>query len=143
MDWMVKRSGTSYNGNEDGCVRLRGLPFECSKEEIAQFFTGECHQVSRFWVYCCVFFLQFCVKALVSLFYLITVTSLRVTCVGLVTNLKRVVYLGRVGDSTQWDNAADRLLGAQLRGGLRTIREQGSGGTGSRETQGKNRTQVG
>lgn len=57
MDWMVKRSGTSYNGNEDGCVRLRGLPFECSKEEIAQFFTGECHQVFIFvWVYCCVFF---------------------------------------------------------------------------------------
>ncbi|KAL1501944.1 hypothetical protein ABEB36_007170 [Hypothenemus hampei] len=40
MDWVIKRSGTSYNGNEDGCVRLRGLPFGCSKEEIAQFFTG-------------------------------------------------------------------------------------------------------
>lgn len=40
MDWVVKRSGTSSEGNEDGCVRLRGLPFGCSKEEIAQFFTG-------------------------------------------------------------------------------------------------------
>lgn len=40
MDWVIKRSGTSYGANEDGCVRLRGLPFGCSKEEIAQFFTG-------------------------------------------------------------------------------------------------------
>ncbi|KAF7268050.1 heterogeneous nuclear ribonucleoprotein glorund [Rhynchophorus ferrugineus] len=40
MDYVIKRCGTSYNSNEDGCVRLRGLPFECSKEEIAQFFTG-------------------------------------------------------------------------------------------------------
>ncbi|KAH1001281.1 hypothetical protein HUJ04_013512 [Dendroctonus ponderosae] len=40
MEWVVKRSGTPYNGNEDGCVRLRGLPFGCSKEEVAQFFTG-------------------------------------------------------------------------------------------------------
>ncbi|CAG9763800.1 unnamed protein product [Ceutorhynchus assimilis] len=39
MDWVVKRSGASYDGNDDGCVRLRGLPFGCSKEEIAQFFT--------------------------------------------------------------------------------------------------------
>ncbi|KAK9887206.1 hypothetical protein WA026_021049 [Henosepilachna vigintioctopunctata] len=40
MEWMVKRSGPSYGSNNDGCVRLRGLPFGCSKEEIAQFFTG-------------------------------------------------------------------------------------------------------
>lgn len=40
MDWMVKRSGPSFGCNDDGCVRLRGLPFGCSKEEIAQFFTG-------------------------------------------------------------------------------------------------------
>lgn len=41
MEWVVKRSGPSYGCNEDGCVRLRGLPFGCSKEEIAQFFTGK------------------------------------------------------------------------------------------------------
>lgn len=41
MDWVVKRSGSSFSGNEDGCVRLRGLPFGCSKEEIAHFFTGK------------------------------------------------------------------------------------------------------
>ncbi|CAH0559214.1 unnamed protein product [Brassicogethes aeneus] len=40
MDWVVKRNGPSNGTNDDGCVRLRGLPFGCSKEEIAQFFTG-------------------------------------------------------------------------------------------------------
>lgn len=40
MDWVIKRSGSTYGAIEDGCVRLRGLPFGCSKEEIAQFFTG-------------------------------------------------------------------------------------------------------
>lgn len=28
-------------GSCEAVVRLRGLPFGCSKEEIAQFFTGE------------------------------------------------------------------------------------------------------
>lgn len=40
MEWVIKRCGPTYGSNEDGCVRLRGLPFGCSKEEIAQFFTG-------------------------------------------------------------------------------------------------------
>lgn len=44
MEWMVKRSGPSSNSTastDDQCfIRLRGLPFGCSKEEIAQFFTG-------------------------------------------------------------------------------------------------------
>lgn len=41
MEWVVKRSGLNMeNVMDDGCVRLRGLPFGCSKEEIAQFFTG-------------------------------------------------------------------------------------------------------
>lgn len=43
MEWVIKRSGPTYGSNEDGCVRLRGLPFGCSKEEIAQFFTGIIH----------------------------------------------------------------------------------------------------
>lgn len=39
---MVKRSGLNLeNAMDDGCVRLRGLPFGCSKEEIAQFFSGK------------------------------------------------------------------------------------------------------
>ena len=41
---MVKRSGppnAAAPSSDDDCfVRLRGLPFGCSKEEIAQFFTG-------------------------------------------------------------------------------------------------------
>lgn len=42
MEWVVKRAGFGGSGGEDdGCVRLRGLPFGCSKEEIAQFFSGE------------------------------------------------------------------------------------------------------
>ncbi|XP_045104186.1 heterogeneous nuclear ribonucleoprotein H2-like isoform X2 [Portunus trituberculatus] len=41
MEWVVKRAGFGASGGEDdGCVRLRGLPFGCSKEEIAQFFSG-------------------------------------------------------------------------------------------------------
>jgi len=42
MEWVVRRSGSgSENALDDGCVSLRGLPFGCSKEEIAQFFTGK------------------------------------------------------------------------------------------------------
>lgn len=41
MEWVIKRSGSTSNSNDDGIVRLRGLPFGCSKEEIAQFFTGK------------------------------------------------------------------------------------------------------
>lgn len=41
MEWVIKRSGLNLeNVMDDGCVRLRGLPFGCSKEEIAQFFSG-------------------------------------------------------------------------------------------------------
>lgn len=41
MEWVIKRSGLNLeNAMDDGCVRLRGLPFGCSKEEIAQFFSG-------------------------------------------------------------------------------------------------------
>ncbi|XP_043912903.1 heterogeneous nuclear ribonucleoprotein H3 isoform X2 [Protopterus annectens] len=40
-DWVVNHSGPNETGNSsDGTVRLRGLPFGCSKEEIVQFFTG-------------------------------------------------------------------------------------------------------
>ncbi|GAB6018881.1 Heteroproteinous nuclear ribonucleoprotein H2 [Chamberlinius hualienensis] len=41
MEWVIKRSGMHQEGAlNDGCIRLRGLPFGCSKEEIAQFFAG-------------------------------------------------------------------------------------------------------
>ena len=41
MDWWIKRAGPGHmTGSNEAVVRLRGLPFGCSKEEIAQFFTG-------------------------------------------------------------------------------------------------------
>ncbi|KAK7502353.1 hypothetical protein BaRGS_00006306 [Batillaria attramentaria] len=40
MDWVIKRAGMDSNNMSEAVVRLRGLPFGCSKEEIAQFFTG-------------------------------------------------------------------------------------------------------
>ncbi|XP_041742581.1 heterogeneous nuclear ribonucleoprotein H isoform X3 [Coregonus clupeaformis] len=41
MDWVMKHTGPNCPETEgDGLVRLRGLPFGCSKEEIVQFFTG-------------------------------------------------------------------------------------------------------
>ncbi|XP_017274313.1 heterogeneous nuclear ribonucleoprotein H3 isoform X2 [Kryptolebias marmoratus] len=40
MNWVLKRSGPPPD-NCNGCVvKLRGLPFGCSKEEIVQFFSG-------------------------------------------------------------------------------------------------------
>ncbi|XP_023677279.1 heterogeneous nuclear ribonucleoprotein H3 isoform X1 [Paramormyrops kingsleyae] len=41
MDWVLKRCGPSDYDSCSGCMlRLRGLPFGCSKEEIVQFFAG-------------------------------------------------------------------------------------------------------
>ncbi|XP_035290231.1 heterogeneous nuclear ribonucleoprotein H-like isoform X4 [Anguilla rostrata] len=41
MDWVMKHTGPNSPETEgDGLVRLRGLPFGCSKEEIVQFFSG-------------------------------------------------------------------------------------------------------
>uniref|UniRef100_H3A5M1 RRM domain-containing protein n=1 Tax=Latimeria chalumnae TaxID=7897 RepID=H3A5M1_LATCH len=41
MDWVLKHTGpNSPDSANDGFVRLRGLPFGCSKEEIVQFFSG-------------------------------------------------------------------------------------------------------
>ncbi|XP_069774174.1 heterogeneous nuclear ribonucleoprotein H3-like isoform X2 [Narcine bancroftii] len=41
IDWMLKNANPSQtDSTSDGTVRLRGLPFGCSKEEILQFFTG-------------------------------------------------------------------------------------------------------
>lgn len=41
MEWICKRMGQPPDRGNEAVVRLRGLPFECSKEEIAQFFTGK------------------------------------------------------------------------------------------------------
>uniref|UniRef100_A0A671MMD4 Heterogeneous nuclear ribonucleoprotein H3 (2H9) n=1 Tax=Sinocyclocheilus anshuiensis TaxID=1608454 RepID=A0A671MMD4_9TELE len=41
MDWVLKRSSPTDYDSSSGCMlRLRGLPFGCSKEEILQFFSG-------------------------------------------------------------------------------------------------------
>ncbi|XP_056140657.1 heterogeneous nuclear ribonucleoprotein H1, like isoform X2 [Lampris incognitus] len=41
MDWVLKHTGPGCPEPEgEGLVRLRGLPFGCSKEEIVQFFSG-------------------------------------------------------------------------------------------------------
>nr|KAF6477656.1 heterogeneous nuclear ribonucleoprotein F [Molossus molossus] len=41
MDWGLKRSGpSSGDAAQDGFVRLRGLPFGCTTEEVVQFFSG-------------------------------------------------------------------------------------------------------
>uniref|UniRef100_A0A8C9LT06 RRM domain-containing protein n=1 Tax=Piliocolobus tephrosceles TaxID=591936 RepID=A0A8C9LT06_9PRIM len=41
MDWVLKHTGpNSPDAANDDFVRLRGLPFGCSKEEIVQFFSG-------------------------------------------------------------------------------------------------------
>ena len=42
MDWVVKRSGLLVEDSaDDACIRLRGLPFGCAKDEIAKFFDGK------------------------------------------------------------------------------------------------------
>ena len=53
MQWVLKRQSgggdgfrngggeDDLGGQEKGVVRLRGLPFECSKEDIRDFFRGE------------------------------------------------------------------------------------------------------
>jgi len=40
MDWVVQRNAQGSGDNEDAVVRLRGLPYGCSKEEVAHFFAG-------------------------------------------------------------------------------------------------------
>lgn len=42
MEWVVKRSGLLVEDSaDDACIRLRGLPFGCAKDEIAKFFDGK------------------------------------------------------------------------------------------------------
>ena len=40
MEWACKRAGASSDENDNRVVRLRGLPYGCSKEEVANFFKG-------------------------------------------------------------------------------------------------------
>lgn len=40
MEYVVGKSGPNPTQSNEGVLRLRGLPFGCSKEEIVQFFSG-------------------------------------------------------------------------------------------------------
>ena len=40
-EWVCKRMGQPQDKGDESVVRLRGLPYEISKEEIVQFFTGK------------------------------------------------------------------------------------------------------
>lgn len=40
MEYVVKKSGPNPGNSTEGVLRMRGLPFGCSKEEIVQFFAG-------------------------------------------------------------------------------------------------------
>ena len=40
MEWSCKREGGNADEKDDRVVRLRGLPYGCSKEEVANFFKG-------------------------------------------------------------------------------------------------------
>ena len=44
MDWVFRHTNTKAAQKAEAIVRLRGLPFGCSKEEIAHFFTGTSSQ---------------------------------------------------------------------------------------------------
>lgn len=55
MDWALNAMRQNENGfdgipnvsDDMGIVKLRGLPFGCSKEEIVQFFSGKSHTCSH------------------------------------------------------------------------------------------------
>ena len=58
MEWVLKHTGPGCTqpeeeaGDGEGLVRLRGLPFGCSKEEILQFFSGKSLPVSVLHLLC-------------------------------------------------------------------------------------------
>ncbi len=41
MDYVIRRNGKPETKVEDAVIRLRGLPFDVTKEEIVDFFNGE------------------------------------------------------------------------------------------------------
>lgn len=56
MEWALNAMRQTENGfdsipnvsDDVGIVKLRGLPFGCSKEEIVQFFDGKFHSQTQF-----------------------------------------------------------------------------------------------
>ena len=46
MEWVVNRKGKGDDeqgsfGTNDNVCRLRGLPFDCTKQDVTQFFDGK------------------------------------------------------------------------------------------------------
>lgn len=41
MDYVIRRNGKPETKVEDAVIRLRGLPFDVTKDEIVDFFSGE------------------------------------------------------------------------------------------------------
>lgn len=80
MEWALRKCGLVEDGERDACVRLRGLPFGCSKEEIAQFFTGNmlsltfCSRISiqHILVYFSNYYMHSCIK------YISDILSIRI-----------------------------------------------------------------
>ena len=42
MEWVLERCSKSFGEAHDGVVRLRGLPYGCTKQDIGNFFEGMC-----------------------------------------------------------------------------------------------------
>lgn len=59
MDWSGKHNGPNDTTNDGTVVRLRGLPFGCSKEEIVQFFQGT-SSIVEVTEFSCTFYGMFC-----------------------------------------------------------------------------------
>lgn len=68
MEWVVKRSGLLVEDSaDDACIRLRGLPFGCAKDEIAKFFDGKQYSDPYF---LCVMLTNCCISKNIITFFL-------------------------------------------------------------------------
>ena len=65
MDWVVSRCGMNLdNVMDEGCLRMRGLPYGCTKEEVAAFFSGMVDKDNLFEKQLLIFILCACIVVL-------------------------------------------------------------------------------